>query len=259
MATESKLILGKLIGFSTGEISKSEIYEWALYVVVSSEYEKSLKHDKLTEQIFQFLIDIEKPKLATAPTKKILQYFIDCLEDRKNFSPDDYKALMDDKPAATAQSFTKQNSQGIKKNPAKLTGLAKLAKIYALIFVTGSILLNTAAVIKPDLLVKPSEIAPSAFEVRKEALPHLIYGILILVAMSVKVPRIVFYGFIPVGIWGMFFYWSASTSFGLKHGLSLLNVLLLLFFVALPPTAAFFVLLTQWFNQSKKHHENQEK
>ncbi len=259
MATESKLILGKLIGFSTGEISKSEIYEWALYVVVSSEYENFLKHDKLTEQIFQFLIDIEKPKLATAPTKKILQYFIDCLEDRKNFSPEDYNVLISDKPITPKKSLAKQSSGEVKKLPAHLTGLAKLAKIYVLLFVTGLVFLNTAAVVKPDLLVKPSQIAPSAFEVRKEALPHLIYGILILVAMSVKVPRVVFYGFIPVGIWGMFFYWSASTSFGLKHGLSLLNVLLLLFFVALPPTAAFFVLLTQWFNQSKKHHENQEK
>lgn len=258
MVIEHKQVLSKLVGFLTGEISKAEIYQWALSIVVSSEYENLIKQDKLVEQIFQFLIDIEKPKHELAPTKKVLEYFVKCLKAEKIFSAQDYKALIGDKSAPAAATNTKQKSSQIEKSPLPLSWLVMAAKIYALIFVIISILLNTAIVIKPDLLIKPGEIAPTLAEVGKEAIPHLVYGILILFAMSVKVPRVVFYGVIPVGIWGMFFYWSSATSMILKHGVSLFTILFLVVFMALPPTAVFFVLLSQWFNHLKEKNSGEK-
>ncbi len=251
MSVDKKSIQAKLTGFLTGEISKSEIYEWALSVAVSSDYEKLLKDDKLIEQIFQFLIDIEKPKLTSVPTKKVLEYFIHCLEGKNTFIVEDFNALMGEKNARSAAPEIKNKTEKNASPSLRLGWLVTSAKVYALIFIVGSILLNSACVLKPDILVKPNEIAPSALEVGKQSLPHLFYGVLILLAMSVKVPRMVFLGFIPAGIWGMFFYWSFALSFAIKQNLGLRNLMLLLLLIAMPPTAAFFVLLNQWFNQSK--------
>ncbi len=259
MSVDRKVILDKLVGFSIGQISKSQIYEWALSFIVSGEYESIIKNDKFTQEIFQFLIDIEKSKSANVPAKKVLDYFIQCLQEKKVFSLEDYKALIGDKSTPVVRAPEKQKLSQGEKPPVALGWLVGAAKIYALIFVACSILLNTVCLIKPDFLVKSDEIAPSAAEVGKEAFPHLIYGILILLAMSVKMPRVVFYAFIPVGIWGMFFYWSAATGFALKHGLSFLHVALLLIVVALPPTAAFFVLLSQWFNNGKIQSADEKK
>ncbi len=247
MTVERKLVLTKLVGFLTGEISQTEIYEWALFVVVSSDYETIAKNDRLTEQIFQFLIDIDKVRETPAPTKKVLEYFIQCLENQREFTAQDYRALIDDKPGASAVSVPVPV-----KPPAQLGWLVNMARIYVLIFLMGSIFLNAVSILKPNFLVKPDEIAPTAAEVGKDASPHLIYGILILLALSFKMPRFALYAFIPVAIWGMFFYWSAATSFAVKNGLAFLNVLLLMVAVVVPPTAAFFILLIQWLTPTNK-------
>ncbi len=250
MSVERKLIIAKLSGFLTGEISASEIYEWTLFVAVSRDYENLIKNDSLVEQIFQFLMDITKPRSSLAPDKKVLEYFIQCLEDKRRFSQESYQSIIHNKPARAAADVSAKPKTGIVVKPAASLGwLVLTAKIYALIFILISLFLNGASVIKPDLLVKTNEIAPTTAEVWSSALPHLVYGVLILIAMFVKVPKVVFYGFIPVAIWGMFFYWSTATSFVLKYGLSAMNILVLLVSMALPPTAAFFVLLNQWFSR----------
>ena len=249
MSDERKLIIVKLNGFITGEISGTEIYEWVLSVAVTTDYEKLIKNDKLLEQVFQFLMDINKSKSSVVPTKKVVEYFIQCLEDQKEFSSAEYRSLIDNKPARPVAVQSKSKAQGSKSPPASLGWLVIAAKIYASIFIVISLLLNGASLIKLDLLVQPNEIAPTTGEVWSSAMPHLIYGILILVAMFVKLPKLVFYGFIPVAIWGMFFYWSMATSVILKYGVSFISILVILALVALQPTAAFFVLLNQWFSR----------
>lgn len=253
MSVERNFIIAKLNGFLTGEISASEIYEWTLFVAVSNDYENLIKNDKLVEQIFQFLMDITKPRSSLVSDKKVLEYFIQCLEDKKIFSQEVYQSIVHNKSDRSTNVSAKPKIRAVEKpagsTPASLGWLVWAAKIYALIFIAASLLLNGAAVIKPDLLVNANEIAPTTEEVWRSALPHLVYGVLILIVMLIKVPKIVFYGFIPVAIWGMFFYWSVATSFVLKYGLSAMSISALLLLVALPPTAAFFVMLNQWFSR----------
>ncbi len=251
MAVERKLIIDKLMGFVVGEISKAEIYEWALFVVVSRDYEELVKDNKLTQEIFQFLIDIDKPRPTSVSINKVLEYFIQCLEGKKEFITEDYKQVLGELlPKAVPAPIVKKVTP-VKKPLLPLTWLVASARIYALIFVLGSIVLNVVSVLKPNLFIKPNEIAPSVMQVARDAFPHVLYAFLILCALVVKVPRFVFYGFIPVGIWGMFFYWSGTTSYVLKNGFSLPLILFFLIFVALPPTAAFFVLLDRWFTLEK--------
>ncbi|MCB9757551.1 MAG: hypothetical protein H6753_03895 [Candidatus Omnitrophica bacterium] len=249
MSVERKLIITKLNGFLTGEISASEIYEWTLFVAVASDYENLIKNDKLVEQIFQFLMDITKPRSSLVSDKKVLEYFIQCLEDKRKFSQENYQSIILNKPVGAADVSVKPKTRVVVKPATSLGWLVGAAKVYALIFIIISLFLNGVSVMKPDLLVKANEIAPTTGEVWSSALPHLLYGVLILIAMFMKVPKVVFYGFVPVAIWGMFFYWSMATGFVLKYGLSARNILVLLVLMALPPTAAFFVLLNQWFSR----------
>ncbi len=248
---DHKAILDKLTGFLTGEISKTEIYEWALSVVVLGEYESLAKNDQLVEKVFQHLLDIEKPKVDIDLTKKILRYFAQCLKAEAVYSVVRYDEILGNKLPADIARGPQQRFARVEKSLASLGWLVMAARIYVLLFVTVSILLNVAIVAKPDLFLGPDEIAATRLEVGKTALAHLIYGVLIVFAMTAKFPSVFFYGFIPAAVWGMFLYWSLAINILLKGNLSLPSILFLVVFIALPPGAAFFVILTQWFNSSK--------
>lgn len=250
MLYERKMLLTKLTGFSIGELSKQEIYEWALNVAVSSDFENLTKSDGLVEQIFQYLLNINKPRQTAVDSKKILAYFIDCLESRKTYSADEYNSMVSVKPVmprapGPAPSLAAKSGPAVK--ILLPVWLVSSARIYALLFILGSLGLNIFSIIKPDFLINANEIAPTAQQAARDATPHLFYGILIFVALFARLPRFMFLIFIPVAIWGMFFYWSAATGYVLKHGLSFFSAAILLVFVALPPTAVFFILLLQWF------------
>ena len=73
---------------------------------------------------------------------------------------------------------------------------------------------------------------------------------IMMIAMTVRVPRILFYGLFFISTGGMFFYWYTATDFVLKQGRSLIYLVPLLPFVALPPTCVFFIMLNRWFSES---------
>ncbi|MCC6758973.1 MAG: hypothetical protein IT395_05055 [Candidatus Omnitrophica bacterium] len=255
MSVERKLLLVKLIGFLTGEISKNEIYEWALFVAVSRDYEELVKNDKLSEQIMQFLIDVNKPRTTTAPTQKILEYFIACLEDKKQFSEDDYKLLIADQPSKTAT--VPKSAVAAKKplripvpvlSPGKRTLISRIANIYVFLFVSISIILNLTVILKPDFLVNPGEVAPIPDQVLRDAFPHLFYGITMIIALLVRGPRILFYALFFIATWGMLFYWYSITIFIFENKWPLYYLVMLSPALTLPPTLMFWIMLTRWFN-----------
>jgi len=269
MSVERKLLFVKLIGFQTGEISKNEIYEWALFVAVSSDYEELIKNDKLAEQIMQFLIDIDKPRTSTTPTKTIVDYFLSCLEEKKQFSEEYYKALIADQPAKqataakTAAATAQHKAQKIsiqqqpsvtesatdsKKKSAKEIWIPLIARIYVALFVGVSIVLNLLVIFKSDFLLKQGEIAPLPDEVWRDAFPHLFYGLTMIVALIIKGPRILLLALFFVAAWGMFFYWYSITMFIFHNKWPLYYLVMLSPILTLPPTMMFWIMLKKWFN-----------
>ncbi|MCB9771486.1 MAG: hypothetical protein H6754_02925 [Candidatus Omnitrophica bacterium] len=253
MSVERELIISKLVGFLTGEISKTEIYEWSLFVAVSRDYEELINNNPLNEKIFQFLIEINKPRNSSASIKIILQYFLECLEGKKVFDPAYFNSLLEDKlPKPTLTSPESQNTKSVsEKKPSALQGiLPAINKMYILIFLFCSILLNIFGLLKPDFLVSADEIVPTRLIMLREALPHLFYGAAMLIAILVTVPRVVFYLLFFIATWGMFFYWYSATDFILKNGWSLILLIPLLPIITLPPTLMFLTMLNRWFSQA---------
>ena len=253
MSVERELIISKLVGFLTGEISKTEIYEWSLFVAVSRDYEELVKDNPLNEKIFQFLIEINKPRNSSVSIKQILQYFLECLEGKKAFDLVYFNSLAEDKlpKSASAPVETQKTKSVGEKKPSALQGiLPAVSKIYILIFLFCSILLNIFGLLKPDFLVQADEIVPARSMVWRDALPHLFYGAAMLIAILVTVPRVVFYFLFFIATWGMFFYWYSATDFILKNGWSLILLIPLLPIITLPPTLMFLTMLNRWFNQT---------
>ena len=250
MIFERKITLVKLKGFLTGEISKTEIYEWALFVAVSRDYEELIKSDPLAEQIIQFLVEINNERARSLPTQKVLGYYVDCLEGSKSFSPDDLRVIMGGKPLVKPAAAPAEKAKPVeKKTLAREKALAAAMKAYVFIFAAVSVLLNLLSIVKPDFLVKHGQIPPTFTEAWRDAFPHLVYGLGMVLALTTKVPRLVFYGLFFIATWGIFFYWYVATDLVLKQGQSLVNLFPLLPFIALPPTAGFLIMLNQWFAQ----------
>lgn len=257
MSVERKLLLVKLIGFLTGEISKNEIYEWALFVAVSRDYEELIKNDKLAEQIMQFLIDVNKPRTTAAPTQKIIEYFIACLEDKKQFSEESYKILIADQPAkpvATVKSVEALRAAKIAPpvlSPEKKTLISRIVTIYIFLFVSISLLLNLVMIFKPDFLMKQGEVAPLPGQVLRDAFPHLFYGITMIIALFIRGPKYLFYALFFIATWGMLFYWYSITIFISENKWPLYYLVMLSPALTLPPTLMFWMMLTRWFTFSE--------
>jgi hypothetical protein len=274
MSVERKLLLVKLLGFLTGEISKTEIYEWALFVAVSRDYEELIKNDKLSEYIIQFMIDVDKPRTTTTPTKKIVEYFIACLEDKKQFSEEDYKVLIADQPPAKPGAGTKavpaeakqnlqisvkppsENAENAKKESVKESWFALVARIYVFIFIGISLALNLTVIFKPDFLMQPGEIAPLPDNVLRDAFPHLFYGLTMIIALIVRGPKILFYPLFFIAAWGMFFYWYSITMFVSEKQWPLYYLVILSPILTLPPTMMFWIMLSRWFNITRPASTN---
>lgn len=257
MQFERQIILVKLKGFVTGAVPKSEIYEWALFVAVSRDFEELAKQDPLAEKIVQFLIEINNEREKPLPLREVLQYFIDCLEGRKDFDQQKFDVLIGAEtpgtaPAPPVSKAADQTALQKKKFTFPKFDLNVILKVYVIAFVVISVLLNLFAALSPQFLVRAGEIAPSSAESWRAALPHLCYGAVMLLALTLKVPRVVFYGIFFVAVLGMFFYWYVATDILLKNGRSLIYLLPLAPFVTLPPTAGFFLMLDRWFAEMPK-------
>ncbi len=248
MAFERKIILVKLAAFLTGEISANEIYERALFVAVSREYETLAKTDPLVESVIQFLVEINSERVRASPIRKILEYFVACLQGVKNFNPEELQAIKGEHSA-------KPSNPNAVPAPPKESKSSKivdiLIKIYVFLFLLASGAVNILTIVLPELLIRPGEIPPPSQEVIHAATPHLIYAISMLLALTIKVPRILFYGLFFISTGGMFFYWYTATDFVLKQGQSLIHLIPILPIVALPPTCMFFIMLNRWFSESE--------
>jgi len=263
MSFERGIIITKLKGYSTGALTKNEVYEWALFVAVSREYELMAKQDPLAERVIQFFIEINSESPKSVSSQNIAQYFIDCLEDRKEFSYESLKAFSTNKPAAQATAVTPSTAKKKPPEPVKLAvdpfagpvskpvnfsriDLEKIFKFYVFVFAGIVVLLNLVSALNPNFLVRPEEIPPTTAESWSAAFPHIIYGIIIILALVLKVPKIVFYFFFFFSVLGMFFYWYVATDLLLKNGRPLVYLLLIAPLVSLPPTAGFYILLQRW-------------
>lgn len=267
MSVERKLLLIKLIGFLTGEISKTEIYEWALSVAVSRDYEELIKNDKLSEKIIQFLLDVDKVRSNPLPIKKIVEYLIACLEERKPFDEAQYNALVSDQPskqgaptptsanpnitvnpASVPQSKTAASAPlESKEPPAKMSWITVVARVYIFLFITISLIMNLVGIFKPDFLLQPGEVPPVADDVWRDAFPHVFYAVTMLIALFLRGPKIVFFPLFFIAAWGMFFYWYSITMFILDHKWPLYYLVMLSPLLTLPPTLMFWIMLSRWF------------
>ena len=221
--------LTKLNDFLDGKIPQETIYEWALAVVVSREYEQLVKTDPILKAVIQALIDMNHKDAGRVPSRADLEYLKKCLEGQAEFEP-------------LAQRWEKARKEE-KENKSKSQGSLFLAlRIYVVLFALCSIAVNILAVLKPNLFQWELE-NPSALNVLLQVWPHLLYAIFLLIPFKKLVRGLLYYCSIGVLGSGSFYYGYITVDIVIKLSLNILMIFVVAPFSVIPAVVALFLLI----------------
>jgi hypothetical protein len=241
-------VLAKLTGYLDKEISKSAIYEWALFVAVSKEYEQLAPQDPLIATAVQALIDINHDDLKKIPTNKALEYYRRCLKDEIEFIPleerrdIDKLVIQDQQPAAPAITVPPETSLVnalLKKQD--YTRLLIAMRVYVIVFAVCSLGIHIYSFINPEFMQMARDFT-SRFNSVKESLPHVLYALLVLLPPRFLARDTLYIVSLALLIVGFFYYWYIAITIVDKLALHPLLILIILPFSALPATLTLILL-----------------
>ncbi len=246
-------VLAKLNDYLEEKISKTEVYEWALMLALSKEYEDIAVQDPLIQKTVLAMIDINHADIKKIPPRKSLEYLKHCLEGSEEF-------LEVTLPAQAASEETQNPKyQFLKKafRPRDVPkGVLVILRIYVIVFCLCSIAIHSVSILNPGFL-RLGESTPSSAAIVRESFPHLIYAFFLLIPPVWIARGIWFYLSFPILTFGMLYYWYISFSFAMKFALSAIFILVVLPFSAIPATLA-LVLLFIYREKSKGMRENNQ-
>jgi len=249
MQLNRETVLAKLTGYLDKEISKSAIYEWALFVAVSKEYEQVVSQDPLVANTVQALIDINHDDLKKIPTHKALEYYRRCLKGELEFIPledrmdIDQLGIPDEPPPSAPVSVGPETARVnalIKRHD--YTRVLKLMRLYVVGFALSSLGIHIFSVIDPDFIRLTGE-QTSRWNSARESLPHVLYAFLVLLPPAFLAKDILYPAAIALLTTGFFYYWYIAYIIVQKLTLHPLFILVFLPFSAVPATLAVLQLL----------------
>ena len=87
MSATREEALETLNGYLSGKLSKEIIYQWALKIVISDEFDKLRVKDELLSGVIHALFDLhhEGEEEKFNPTADELEYYRNCLEGKIEF------------------------------------------------------------------------------------------------------------------------------------------------------------------------------
>jgi hypothetical protein len=87
MLVDRNTVLEKLKGYLDNTISKKEIFEWAHSIVITQDYDKISKTDKLLSESIHALWQLHHDDGKFDPSREELEYYMKCLEGKEKFPP----------------------------------------------------------------------------------------------------------------------------------------------------------------------------
>ena len=85
MSINKQEVLTKLNDYLCKRISKNDVYEWANKIVMSKDFDRLEKTDKLLSDAIQVLWELHHEGGKFDPTQEELEYFQRCLEDKEKY------------------------------------------------------------------------------------------------------------------------------------------------------------------------------
>jgi len=228
MAIDRETAISRLKGFLTGEVTKEEIYHWALGKAMSNDFEELSRTDPLLHEALEAMMDVNHEDAQFIPSREDLEYYQRCLAGAEEF---------------VTRRTQVQKQQNIFPKHKFLSDLDLVFRVYVLVFAVCIIIVHLIGVLLPSFL--QARIPPSRLEIFSDSLPHFIYAIILLVPVRILVRDNFFFVFLFVMGFGAYYYFYISLNLIAKLSVHFLVVLVILPYGALPAALAVYLLFKE--------------
>lgn len=244
MAITRQAVLEKLDGFLKGEISAEKIYEWALFIAVSSEYEQLVQKDPVISTTIQALISLNHTNKKQATRLEDLKLFRQCLAGEMTL-PSSGAETREAAPAEPPSEKQPKKREKRRKFGQSVSGSMMTLRIYVVIFGICSLIVNLLTVIKPEWLSLGADVQ-TPVERLGETWLHISYAALLILPFPMIVRGPLFIAALPLFVFGMVYYWYVTVMLVAKLSLNLIFFLAVMPFSAIPATLALILLVVNW-------------
>ena len=248
MLINREIVLKELSAYLNHQISKQEIYEWALLVASAPNFEDLAPKDPLVKAAVNAMIEMNHTGLAHVPTRKAMEYYRRCLSGELEFIPlESHRGLdklnISDIPEDRVLAVLSNQLPLPKLKEWKyLKGTILTARLYVIIFAVCSVVVQISFIVSPGFM-QIGLFIPSRWQALVDAFPHLVYAYLVLLPPERFVPTRMFVVAVPLLILGVVFYWTISWVIVAKLSLPWILFLVLLPFSAIPAILALLLVI----------------
>ena len=241
MMLTREIILAKLTDYLDHRLSKQAVYEWALSVAVSHEFEEASLKDALIGRTVQALIDIGHDDLKAIPTYKALDYYHRCLSGELTFEPLETKRDLDTLDLSK-QIFRFERGATAEEKRKEQRKLFPIFRLYAVLFGLFSFAIHAFSIVNPEFL-RFGEAIPTRSDNLSDSIPNLLYSLFIILPFSITTRGVLFWPSLFILLVGMLYYVYLPFSLIIKLSVHPIFVLALMPFTSIPALLAFFLLL----------------
>ncbi len=228
-------VIEKLDAYLQGEISRDEMYQWALAAAVSDGYAEAAKEDFLLGRAIQDMIDCGHPDKSEAHARRVLGYHLRCLTGQKDFNL-----------AVVKTSFVDS---------------LVIFRIYVVLFAVCSLGIQVLTLLRPELLLSHESGGMDVARIGA-LLPHILYAVTLLLPVRVTAKGFLFYPTFLIMLCGAYFYWYMSLQLVMRMLLHIMFVLVILPFGGIPAAVALVLLVMRkieyWRIESEIREREQE-
>ncbi len=246
MVIRREEVLEKLSQHLREEIAPDDVYAWTLAVIVDPEYEKISIQDSLINVTVKALLDANNKNADIVPTRKLLEYYRQCLAGEAEYHPDHINECLeavDEKGFLTQEQIARIKKEKVEKTKRIVVGFVfGIAALYVFVFGLSLLAFRLYSIIRPEFVAQEGFIL-TRMEVTRHVLPHILYALLILLPRGFIARGWLFYFAFLGMIAGMGYHLVTAVRPVLENALPLVYVLVALPFRALPAMLAVVLLL----------------
>jgi len=243
------ILIAKITGYLAGTVTKDALYEWALFVAVSREYEAMSQQDVLVRDVVQSMMNINHHDPHLAPSAKMFEYYRRCLAGEAAYDPAHLVEQLAKIPVMKDPAGTMPpDVRALKLKPGHRSFKSRVFRVlrfYVVSFAYCSLGIQLVSILNPSAFHFGENI-PSSGEVLKDAVTQIIYALLLLLPLAVTAREPWAFVALPATAYGVFYYGQIAFELITKLNLNVFFIVAILPFSVLPATIAFLLLVGQW-------------
>jgi hypothetical protein len=267
MLINRDIALQKLNAHLSQGLSREELYEWALGLAVSEDYQSLSQSDPLLRATLDAMMKFNRKDPAKSSPPGALEYYRRCLAGEAEFVPGALAGApkaskpADGETSSADPSFPQPKSLTFKESIEQFRewkysrDVFLVARLYVVVFAVCCFVVQVSSVINPGFM-QIGLWVPSRGQALLAAIPHLFYAYLVLLPPRRLIQGKMYLPSLLAFILGAAYYWRMSFLIVTQLSLNWIFLLVMLPFSAIPATLALILLLAEkqdFFKSQLKH------